>query len=161
MTKRVVLVVVIVAAAALIGGLFSLLAPGPLLAPALDAQRRAPRRADEPPLTVEEYTPRSTLVVDEHSGPSRQVSGRRCSQPSLARCPVDQWSQTVIGEMDELNLQVLVNLSGGSGRVDSDAEDRDRSGRARRIQSGWFFFANLDFGRGVYPGFRPAGGGTA
>ena len=35
-----------------------------------EAQRsRSGRRADEPALTVEEYTPRSTLVVDAHPVP--------------------------------------------------------------------------------------------
>ncbi len=148
MTKRVVLVVVIVAAAALIGSLFSLLAPGPLLAPALDAQRRAPRRADEPPLTVEEYTPRSTLVVDEHPVPRAKfpVVDVHSHHWQLSQ---SQWA-TVIGEMDELNLQVLVNLSGGSGsRLRRFVGTVRESPHPERM----VFFANLDFGRGVYPGF--------
>ena len=82
MTKRVVL---FVAAAALIGGLFSLLAPGPdLLAPALDAQRRAPQRADEPPLTVRGIHASFNPGRRRASGSARKVPGRRHSQSSLA-----------------------------------------------------------------------------
>ena len=146
MTKRVGLVV---AAAALIGGLFSLLAPSPdLLAPALDAQRRAPQRSDEPPLTVEGYTPRSTLVVDEHPVPRAKfpVVDIHSHHWQLS---ASQWSTTV-SEMDELNLQVLVNLSGGSGsRLRSFIATVRESPNPDRM----VFFANLDFSRGVYPGF--------
>jgi len=146
MTKRIVL---IVTAAGLIGGLFSLLAPGPdLLAPALGAQRRVPRRADEPPLTVEGYTPRSTLVVEEHPVPHAKfpVVDIHSHHWQLS---ASQWS-TTISEMDELNLQVLVNLSGGSGsRLRSFIATVRESPYPDRM----VFFANLDFSLGVYPGF--------
>ena len=113
-----------------------------------EAQRPGQRRATEPPLTVEEYTPRSTLVVDEHPVPRAKypVVDVHSHHRSVSQ---GQWSQ-VVSEMDQLNLQVLVNLSGGSGRnlqgkidaiSDSAAPDR------------MVHFANLDFSRGVYPGF--------
>ena len=113
------------------------------------AQRRGARRADEPALTVEEYRPRSTLVVDE-----QQVSRARFPvvdvhshhRPGFSAA---RWNE-IIGEMDALNLQVLVNLSGGSGaglerglRTIADSAHADRM----------VFFANLDFGGGVTPGF--------
>ena len=132
----------IVAALALIGALVALLSPTP------EAQRRGQRRADEPALTVEEYTPRSTLVVDDHPVPRAKypvidVHSHHRSPPQ------SRWAE-IVSEMDALNLQVLVNLSGGSGSglqrgittiTDSPAPDR------------MVFFANLNFGRGVYPGF--------
>ena len=132
----------IVAALALIGALVALLSPTP------EAQRRGQRRADEPALTVEEYTPRSTLVVDEHPVPRAKypvidVHSHHRSPPQ------SRWAE-IVSEMDALNLQVLVNLSGGSGSglqrgittiTDSPSPDR------------MVFFANLNFGRGVYPGF--------
>ncbi len=119
-----------------------------LLAPAPEAQRPTRQRADEPALTVEEYTPRSTLVVDEHPVP-------RAKYPVIDihshhwRVSADQWAQTVT-EMDELNLQVLVNLSGGSGRGLAQKIEtiRDSASPDRMVH-----FANLDFGRGVYAGF--------
>ena len=139
MLKRAVVSVIAVAA---IGAAVALLSPTP------EAQRRAQRRADEPALTVEEYTPRSTLVVDEHPVP-------RAKFPAIDihshhwRVSDDQWAQTV-GEMDDLNLQVLVNLSGGSGRgLKQKIETIRASAAAQRM----VHFANLDFGRGVYPGF--------
>ena len=139
MLKRVLVIVIAVSA---IGAAVALLAPTP------EAQRRAQRRADEPALTVEEYTPRSTLVVDEHPVP-------RAKFPAIDihshhwRVSDDQWAQTV-GEMDELNLQVLVNLSGGSGRgLEQKIETIRESAAPQRM----VHFVNLDFGRGAYAGF--------
>ena len=132
----------IVAALALIGALVALLSPTP------EAQRRGQRRADEPALTVEEYTPRSTLVVDEHPVP-------RAKYPvidvhSHHRSPSQSRWADIVSEMDALNLQVLVNLSGGSGsglqRGITTITDSPAPGRM-------VFFANLNFGQGVYPGF--------
>ena len=113
-----------------------------------EAQRRGARRADEPPLTVEEYTPRSTLVVDEHplSRAKYPVVDVHSHHRSLSP---SRWGE-IVSEMDGLNLQVLVNLSGGWGsRLQRGVESiRQSSAPARMV-----FFANLDFDRGVYPGF--------
>ena len=132
---------VIVATLALVAGLVAILTPIP-------QAQRGQRRADEPPLTVEEYSPRSTLVVDEHPVP-------RAKYPvidvhSHHRSPSQRRWAEIVPEMDALNLQVLVNLSGGSGAglrrgvtTIRESPEPDRM----------VFFANLDFGRGVYPGF--------
>ena len=113
-----------------------------------EAQRPGQRRASEPPLTVEEYTPRSTLVVDEHPVPRAKypVVDVHSHHRSVSQ---GRWSQ-VVSEMDQLNLQVLVNLSGGSGRNLQGKIDaiRDSAAPDRMVH-----FANLDFSRGVYPGF--------
>ena len=138
--------------ATLLGALFVTFSPSlDGLAPTAEAQRRGPRgerRADELPLTVEEYTPRSTLVVDEHPVP-------RAAYPvvdvhSHHRSLTDREWTRVVKEMDELNLQVLVNLSGGSGArlARQIATIRDSAFPDRMV-----FFANLDFSHGVYPGF--------
>jgi predicted TIM-barrel fold metal-dependent hydrolase len=113
------------------------------------AQRRGARPANEPALTVEEYTPRSTLVVDEHPVPRAKfpvVDVHSHHRPGFSDA---RWDE-IIGEMDALNLQVLVNLSGGSGaglerglRTIADSAHSDRM----------VFFANLDFSQGVTPGF--------
>ena len=141
MKKQLVVVLVSVGVAAVIVGFL-------LDEPVSQAERPTPQRADGSSLTVEEYTPRSTLIVDEH-------------QVDRARFPVidihshhwqvsdGQWTQTV-SEMDELNLQVLVNLSGGSGSalVRKIETIRSSSAPARMVH-----FANLDFDRGIYAGF--------
>ena len=114
----------------------------------LQAQRgRAP--SGESALTVDEYTPRSTLVVDANPVPRARfpvVDVHSHHWPGFSSRRVDE----IAAEMDALNLAVLVNLSGGSGAtlrrcVDTVAESR-HPGRM-------VCFANLDFGGGVGPGF--------
>ena len=119
-----------------------------ILSLSTEAQRPGQRRADEPPLTVEEYTPRSTLVVDEHPIPRAKypVVDVHSHHWSVSE---GQWPQ-VVSEMDELNLQVLVNLSGGSG---GSLRGKIDTVRASRAPDRMVHFANLDFSRGVFPGF--------
>ena len=66
-------------------------------------------------ITVEEYEPRNTLVVPENIVTSARFpfvdihghqGGTRMSSEAVER---------LVGEMDELNMAVMVNLSGGSG----------------------------------------------
>lgn len=92
-------------------------------------------------VTVEEYEPRNTLVVPEHpltraKFPFIDVHGHqnatRMTQEDVTR---------LVGEMDELNLAVMVNLSGRSGTdlVEGLANmTREHPGR-------FVFFANVDF----------------
>ncbi|MBI2834204.1 MAG: amidohydrolase family protein [Acidobacteria bacterium] len=100
-------------------------------------------------LTIDEYTPRSTLVVAEHAVP-------RAKYPvidvhSHHRTPIDPAGlDRIAREMDALNLRVLVNLSGGSGEtLKRGLAAIARSGHADRM----VLFANLDFSGGVGPGF--------
>ena len=126
----------------LVGGLVAVWSPVP------EAQRRGQRRADEPALTVEGYTPRSTLVVDEHPVPSAKFPVVDVHSHHFRLSP-SRWAQ-IVTEMDALNLQVLVNLSGGFGsRLERGIEAIAESPHSERM----VFFANLDFGRGVFPGF--------
>ena len=136
----------------LVGGVGVVVLAGvALYGPAPEAQSRAPRRADERPLTVEEYTPRSTLVVDETNVP-------RARYPAIdvhshhRRLSAGRWAR-VVEEMDALNLQVLVNLSGGYGE---QLARRMAAVRESPSPDRMVFFANLDFSRGVYPGFGEA-----
>ncbi len=100
-------------------------------------------------LTVQDYQPRSTLVVPDHPVPRAKfpvIDVHSHHRPGLAG---RRWEQ-IVGEMDALNLQVLVNLSGGSGATLSRGVEAIRaSGHPDRM----VFFANLDFSRGVRPGF--------
>ena len=110
--------------------------------------RRVPEQVDES-LAVQEYTPRSTLVVPEHPVPRAKfpvVDVHSHHRPGLSET---RWSR-IVGEMDALNLQVLVNLSGGSGPSLASGVDviKESAHPGRMV-----FFANLDFSRGVRPGF--------
>ena len=115
----------------------------------VQAQRSRERRSGEPALRVEDYTPRSTLVVDANPVPRARfpvVDVHSHHWPGFSARRLDE----IAGEMDALNLAVLVNLSGGSGGtlercVDTVAESR----HPRRMVC----FANLDFRGGVGPGF--------
>ena len=115
----------------------------------LQAQRRGARRADEPAMTVEEYTPRSTLVVDENPVPRAKFPVVDVHSHHRAGLSERRWSQ-IVSEMDQLNLQVLVNLSGGSGAgLRRGVDAITGSTHPDRM----VFFANLDFSRGVTAGF--------
>ena len=95
-------------------------------------------------VTVDQYEPRNTLVVPENLLTSARFpfvdihghqSGARMSLGNVDR---------LVGEMDELNMAVMVNLSGGSGAslaTGLQNMTRDHPGR-------FVFFANVDF-RGV------------
>ena len=95
-------------------------------------------------LTVEEYTPRSTLVVEEHpvlraKYPVIDVHSHHRSLSS------NQWAQ-ILSEMDQLNLQVLVNLSGGSG---SGLQRKIETIEASATPNRMVHFANIDFNAAI------------
>lgn len=90
-------------------------------------------------LTVQEYEPKSTLVVPEHPVPRAKYpvidvhSHHRNTSPER----LDQ----VVREMDELNLRVLINLSGGSGQRLKNMVESMKGRHAKRFG----VFANIDF----------------
>ena len=95
-------------------------------------------------VTVDQYEPRNTLVVPENlvtraRFPFVDIHGH---QGGARMSPGDV--DRLVGEMDELNMAVMVNLSGGSGAslvTGLENMTRDHPGR-------FVFFANVDF-RGV------------
>jgi len=121
------------------------------VAVSLVAQTRRPGPAggEERALTVEEYIPRSTLVVPEHPVPRAKFPVVDVHSHHRPRLSGDRWN-AIVREMDALNLQVLVNLSGGDGATLADGVRliRESSYSERMV-----FFANLDFGQVVKPGF--------
>ncbi len=92
-------------------------------------------------VTVEEYEPRNTLVVPENIVTSARfpfvdIHGHQ-NGTRMSAADVDR----LIGEMDELNMAVMVNLSGGSGASlvrGLENMTRDHAGR-------FVYFANVDF----------------
>lgn len=94
----------------------------------------------EKSLAVEEYEPRSTLVVAEHKVPRAKFPVIDVHSHHRASTSVERVNQ-IIGEMDELNLGVLVNLSGGSGERLKQTVASFPGRRPKRFA----VFANLDF----------------
>ena len=121
---------------------------GVVISSTIDAQRRG-RRTDEPALTVEDYTPRSTLVVEGHEVPRARFPVVDAHSHHWPGFTAARWG-AIVDEMDALNLQVLVNLSGGSGRtLERGLATIAGSPHPDRM----VFFSSLDFRGGVRPGF--------
>ena len=142
MVRRVVIVVMV---CGLAGGAFVL-----AQRPAGQTEVRPGRyQAPEfPPPSIVDYRPKSTLVVDEHPVPRAKypVIDVHSHQPT----PISPEAfDRVVAAMDQLNLKLMVNLSGGSG-------DRLRKGldaiAASAHKDRMVLFANVDFNN-VGPGF--------
>ena len=107
------------------------------------------RSPEFPPPSIIDYKPRTTLVVPEHKVPRAKfpVIDIHSHQPN----PISpqQFAQVIKG-MDANNLQILVNLSGGSG-------DRLKQGLAAIAQSPFadrmVLFANVDWSGTGTPGW--------
>jgi len=99
-----------------------------------------------PPPSILDYRPKSTLVVEAHMVPKAKypVVDIHSHQTATA-----QNMPGLIAEMDALNLQVLNNLSGGSGAALKAKTDAIRNSP---YKDRFTVFANLDF-RGYAPGW--------
>jgi uncharacterized protein len=113
--------------------------------------RLGPGEGPEPewrPPTIREYKPRSTLVVSQHPVPRAKFPVIDIHSHHLTPMSPAEYGK-VVKAMDQLNLQVIVNLSGGWG-------DRLRQGLAAIKSSPYpermVLFANVDF-RDIGPGF--------
>ncbi len=99
-------------------------------------------------LSIEEWQPKSTLVVAEHPVPRAKfpvIDVHSHHRAPLSAARLDQ----LIAEMDALNLRLLVNLSGGSGaRLQQTVENMKG-----RYPDRFAVFANLDFGGIDDPGW--------
>ena len=109
------------------------------------------RAPEFPPPTILEYKPKSRLIVAEHPTPRAKFPVIDIHSHHATPIAPERLKE-VVAAMDKLNLQVLVNLSGGSG-------DRLKQGIAAIKTSPYadrmVLFANIDFPRegGVPPGF--------
>ena len=146
MMRRVAVVLGLAALAAL--G-WSLLPVAPALPPPAAPRTAAAQAPGGSALSVEEYEPRSTLVVSEHPVARARYPVVDVHSHHRPGFPVGRWHD-IVREMDALNLQVLVNLSGGSGgALRRNVETIAGSEHPGRMVQ----FATLDFGGGVRPGF--------
>lgn len=105
---------------------------------------------EEPQISFEEYEPKSTLVVPQNpvtkaKYPFVDVHSHHRRGSSMSAADVAK----LIQEMDDMNMAVAVNLSGGSGQRLKDAV-QNMNGRypGRFIQ-----FANIDFSKIDDPNF--------
>ena len=101
-------------------------------------------------MTIEEYQPKSTLVVPQHpveraKYPIVDVHSHHRMNPSAA------YLEKLIREMDQLNLRVLVNLSGGQG----DSLEKGLRLFKAKYADRFAVFANVDFKRIDEPNFGP------
>jgi predicted TIM-barrel fold metal-dependent hydrolase len=93
-------------------------------------------------MTIEEYEPKSTLVVPQHPV-------TRAKYPFIdahnhqERCQTQQCVDKLIADMDALNLKVMVNLSGGYGERFKKSYDALKG----RYKDRFAVFANIDFTR--------------
>ena len=109
------------------------------------AQQETPR--SQQTLTIEEYDPKSTLVVPEHKIDRAKFPFIDIHSHHWNPTPSDV--DELIKGMDSINLQVMVNLSGGTG---------DRLKRTVEVMKGRYpnrfvVFANMDYGDLDQPGF--------
>jgi len=108
------------------------------------------RAPEFPPPTILEYKPKSRLIVPENLRPRAKypvIDIHSHHQTPIA----SERLKEVVAAMDKLNLQVLVNLSGGSGeKLKQGIAALKGSPYADRM----VLFANIDFpGAGVPQGF--------
>lgn len=91
-------------------------------------------------MSIEEYTPRSTLVVPQTIVTRAKFPFIDVHNHQRGNMPPERLDQ-LVREMDELNMKVMVNLSGGTG-------ERLRQTLANmkgRYPDRFMIFANLDF----------------
>jgi uncharacterized protein len=98
-------------------------------------------------LTFEEYDPKSTLVVPEHITTRAKFPMIDIHSHHTRLTP--EYVDKLIKEMDSMNLQVMVNLSGGSGEV---LKQRVAAMKGR-YPDRFVIFANVDSQDLNEPGF--------
>src|SRR5215467_13933079 len=111
----------------------------------LAQQQDVPR--SQQTLTIEEYDPKSTLVVPEHKLDRAKFPFIDIHSHHWNPTPAEV--DRLVKEMDTINLQVMVNLSGGTG---------DRLKRTVEVMKGrhpkrFVIFGNMDYSDINTPGF--------
>lgn len=99
-------------------------------------------------LGIRQYKPKSTLVVPAHPVPRAKYPVIDIHSHHSQLTP-ESWA-AVVAEMDALNLQILVNLSGGTG---AGLQQLMQVVRSSAAPDRMVFFANLDFSDFNQPGY--------
>lgn len=107
------------------------------------------------PVTLEEYSPKSSLVVPEHKLTRARmpfVDFHSHQNNMMNEAAMDK----LIGEMDALNLRVLVNLSGNFGEKFREGARNMKSKYPKRFA----LFCNLDLTKLDDPGYADRAAAT-
>jgi predicted TIM-barrel fold metal-dependent hydrolase len=104
-------------------------------------RNRGPRPATSgPTLSIEEYEPKSTLVVPQHPRTRAKYPFIDVHNHQNGAMPADRLDK-LVKDMDGINLQVVVNLSGGYGDRLAQAVQNMKS----RYKNRFVVFANINF----------------
>ncbi len=91
-------------------------------------------------MTIEEYEPRSTLVVPQHPVSRARYPFIDIHSHQNSNMPQERLDK-LVSEMDTMNMRVMVNLSGGNGeRLKTGVENMKR-----RYKDRFVVFANMSF----------------
>jgi predicted TIM-barrel fold metal-dependent hydrolase len=101
------------------------------------------------PMTIEDYQPRSSLVVP--GNPKIRAKYPFVDVHSHHGRPTPGQADTLVSEMDRMNMAVMVNLSGGSGQRLADGVRALKGKHPSRF----VVFANVDFSLINDPEFGP------
>jgi predicted TIM-barrel fold metal-dependent hydrolase len=107
-------------------------------------------KPDDATMSIEDYEPRSTLVVPEHPltrsrYPFIDVHNHQEKAPDMTPAEVDK----LVSDMDGINMAVMVNLSGGSG----EKFQKGLANLTARHPNRFLQFANVDFSKIDEPDF--------
>ena len=91
-------------------------------------------------MSIEDYKPKSTLVVPQHPVTRAKYPFIDVHNHQNSTMPVDQLDK-LVKDMDGLNLQVMVNLSGGYG----DRLEKGVANMKGHYKNRFVVFANIDF----------------
>lgn len=101
-------------------------------------------------LTFEEYEPKSTLVVPEHLLKRAKFPFIDVHNHQFEMSKKEKVTE-LVGEMDELNMRILVNLSGRGFGGDEAASDKTLYGQIENTQQNFpnrfVIFTNVDFSK--------------
>ena len=91
-------------------------------------------------MSIEEYEPKSTLVVPQHPVTRAKYPIIDVHNHQNSAMPAERLDK-LVADMDAINLRVMVNLSGGYG----DRLQRGVENMKGRYKNRFVLFANLDF----------------
>jgi uncharacterized protein len=99
-------------------------------------------------MSIEDYKPRSTLVVPQHPVTRAKYPFIDVHNHQNSQMPVAQLDK-LVKDMDGINLQVMVNLSGGYG----DSLEKGVANMKGHYKNRFVVFANIDFTNIDAPGY--------
>ncbi len=102
----------------------------------------------QPSMSIEEYKPKSTLVVPQHPVTRAKYPFIDVHNHQNSAMPVEQMDK-LVKDMDSINLQVMVNLSGGYG----DKLEKGVANLKGHYKNRFVVFANIDFTNLDDPGY--------